>query len=88
MDFDLTERQALYRDRVREFIETNVRPRVGDYHRQVGEGDRWQPPAVIEELKPRAREAGLWNLFMPPGGALAHVDDSFSFEGEQLPNPE
>ena len=88
MDFDLTERQALYRDRVRQFIDEHVRPRVGDFRRQLNEGDRWQPIQVIEELKPKAREAGLWNLFMPPGGALQHVDESFEFEGEQLTNLE
>ena len=88
MDFDLTERQAHFRDRVREFIDEHVRPRIGDYHAQIAEGDRWQPVAVIEELKPRARAAGLWNLFMPPGGALTHVDESFEFVGEQLTNLE
>jgi len=88
LDFDLTERQALYRDRVRQFIDEHVRPRVGDFRRQLNEGDRWQPIQVIEELKPKAREAGLWNLFMPPGGALQHVDESFEFEGEQLTNLE
>jgi acyl-CoA dehydrogenase len=88
MDFDLTERQAFYRDRVKEFIETRIRPRVGDYKAQLAQGDRWQPLPVIEELKPQAREAGLWNLFMPPGHALVHVDDSFPFEGTQLTNLE
>ncbi len=88
MDFGLTERQAHFRGRVRAFMDEHVRPRVGDYHRQLSTGDRWQPIEIIEELKPRAREAGLWNLFMPPGGALAHVDESFAFEGEQLTNLE
>jgi len=88
LDFDLTERQAHFRDRVRQFMDAYVRPRVGEFHRQLSEGDRWQPIGVIEELKPRAREAGLWNLFMPPGGALQHVDESFEFEGERLTNLE
>ena len=88
MDFDLTERQSFFRDRVRDFIEEHVRPRVADYHRQIASGDRWQPIALIEELKPLAHKAGLWNLFMPPGGALQHVDESFAFEGEQLTNLE
>ena len=88
MDFDLTERQSFFRDRVRAFIDAQVRPRVGDYHQEIASGDRWQPLKLIEELKPKAREAGLWNLFMPPGGALQHVDESFAFEGEQLTNLE
>ncbi len=88
MDFDLTERQAFYRDRVKDFIETRIRPRNADYKKQLNEGDRWQPIGVIEELKPVAREAGLWNLFMPPGHALKHVDESFEFEGTQLTNLE
>jgi acyl-CoA dehydrogenase len=88
MDFDLTERQAFFRDRVRAFIETRIRPRTGDYKQQLSSGDRWQPIPVIEELKPEARAAGLWNLFMPPGQALRHVDESFAFEGTQLTNLE
>ena len=88
MDFDLTERQAFYRDRVREFVETRIRPRNKDYKAQLEVGDRWQPIEVIEELKPEAKAAGLWNLFMPPGHALKHVDETFEFEGTQLTNLE
>lgn len=88
MDFSLTEREAHYRDRVRDFAETRIRPRCGDYKVQLAAGDRWQPIEVIEELKPYAKEAGLWNLFMPPGQALRHVDESFAFEGTQLTNLE
>ena len=88
MDFDLTDRQAYFRDRVREFIDNHVRPSQADYSREIATGDRWQPLQLIEGLKPLAREAGLWNLFMPPGGALQHVDESFQFEGEQLTNLE
>ena len=88
MDFDLTERQSFFRDRVRDFINSEVRPRVADYKKQIDTGDRWQPIQLIEDLKPVAHQAGLWNLFMPPGGALQHVDDSFAFEGEQLTNLE
>ena len=88
MDFDLTERQAFFRDRVRQFIDEHVRPRVADYKLEIDSGDRWQPVDLIESLKPKAKEAGLWNLFMPPGSALAHVDESFEFEGEQLSNLE
>ena len=88
VNFDLTERQAFFRDRVREFIDHRVRPRVAEYKQQIDAGDRWQPIQLIEDLKPLAHKAGLWNLFMPPGGALQHVDESFAFEGEQLTNLE
>ena len=43
---------------------------------------------MIEQLKPEAKAAGLWNLFMPPGQALRHVDETFAFEGTQLTNLE
>ncbi len=88
MDFDLTEREAFYRDRVRDFVETHIRPRQQEYKEQLNAGNRWQPIEVIEELKPKARAAGLWNLFMPPGHALQHVDDTFEFEGPRLTNLE
>ena len=88
MDFELTERQAYFRDRVRDFIDEHVRPRQKDYYKEIASGDRWQPLKLIEDLKPLAHKAGLWNLFMPPGGALQHVDETFAFEGEQLTNLE
>lgn len=88
MDFELTEKQKYWRDRVRDFIESDIRPREKDYYAQQAEGGRWKVLPVIEELKPKARAAGLWNLFMPPAPQLPHVDDSFHFEGEQLTNLE
>ena len=88
MDFDLTERQAFYRDRVRDFIETRIRPRDAEFKAEHRTGDRWRPHQVVEDLKPEAKAAGLWNLFMPPGQALRHVDESFAFEGTQLTNLE
>ena len=88
MDFGLSDRQSAMRERVSNFIDTRIRPRMADYKAAAGEGDRWQPNPVIEELKPQAREAGLWNLFMPPHSGQEHVDESFAFEGEQLSNLE
>jgi acyl-CoA dehydrogenase len=88
VDFELTERQAHFRDRVRGFVEDEIRPRIGEYRAQHESGDRWQPIKLIEDLKPRARSAGLWNLFMPPAPNVPMADDSFAFEGEQLTNLE
>ncbi|MGN6155283.1 MAG: acyl-CoA dehydrogenase family protein [Sphingomicrobium sp.] len=88
MDFELTPRQAQFRDRVRAFIDSEIRPRQAECREQHLAGDRWQPIPLIDDLKPRAREAGLWNLFMPPAPNVPMVDDSFVFEGEQLTNLE
>jgi alkylation response protein AidB-like acyl-CoA dehydrogenase len=88
MDFDLTDRQRYWRERVRDFIETNVRPRDHDYHAQQKEGERWKVLQVIEDEKAKAKAAGIWNLFMPPTSGRAHVDDTFEFEGPGLTNLE
>ena len=88
MDFTLTERETFFRNRVRDFIEREITPRDEAYHRAHREGDRWAVNPVIEELKPKAQAAGLWNFFMPPHSGQNHVDDSFEFEGTQLTNLE
>jgi alkylation response protein AidB-like acyl-CoA dehydrogenase len=88
LDFTLSDREAHYRDAVRRFIDEQIRPRQADYLAQENDGDRWKPIPVIEELKPLARKAGLWNLFMPPHSGQPAVDDSFVFEGTQLTNLE
>ncbi|PZO88426.1 MAG: acyl-CoA dehydrogenase [Sphingomonas sanxanigenens] len=88
MDFTLTDRETHWRDRVRDFIEQHVRPREQDYHDQQAEGGRWKVLPVIEEEKVRAKAAGVWNLFMPPGSGHAPVDDTFEFEGPGLSNLE
>ena len=88
MDFDLTERQTYWRDRVRNHMAQHVFPRDHDYHSQQREGERWKVLPVVEEEKARAKAAGIWNLFMPPGSNLRHVDDSFDFDGPGLTNLE
>ena len=58
-------------------MDAHVYPNEATFHRQVAEGDRWQPTAVVEELKARAREAGLWNLFLPAseyGAGLTNLE--------------
>ena len=88
MDFTLSERERGFRERVRAFIDERIRPREPDIARELATGDRWTPHETIEQLKVGARAAGLWNLFMPPAGAHANVDDSFAFSGERLTNLE
>ncbi len=47
------------------FMEAHVYPNEKLFHKQINEGDRWQPAPIMEELKARARAEGLWNLFLP-----------------------
>jgi acyl-CoA dehydrogenase len=88
MDFTLSERETYFRDRVKAFIDTRIRPRDGAYREQQREGDRWKVLPVIEDVKAEAKAAGLWNFFMPPHSGQTHVDDSFEFQGTQLTNLE
>ena len=88
MDFTLSERETYFRDRVRAFIDAEIAPRDAEYHRQHHEGDPWKVIPVIEEVKARAKDADLWNFFMPPHSGQHYVDDTFEFEGTQLSNLE
>jgi acyl-CoA dehydrogenase len=88
MDFDLTEKQTYWRDRIRDHNERFLRPRVADYYAEQATGSRWKVLQVVEEEKARAKAAGLWNLFMPPTSGRVHVDDSVAFEGPGLTNME
>ncbi|MDQ2765033.1 MAG: acyl-CoA dehydrogenase family protein, partial [Pseudomonadota bacterium] len=88
MDFTLSERETYFRDRVRDFVDQNIRPRQHEYDEQSHAGERWKVIQVIEDMKVKAKEAGLWNFFMPPHSGQTHVDDSFEFEGTQLTNLE
>lgn len=88
MDFTLSERETYFRDRVKAFIDAEIRPRQADYDEQAHHGERWKVLPVIEQVKEKAKAAGLWNFFMPPHSGQRHVDDSFVFEGTQLTNLE
>ena len=89
MDFEPTERQQYWRDRVSDFVERKIRPAVSTYQQQDAEGDRWKVIQIVEDLKKEAKDAGIWNLFMPPrNDSHHHVDESFEFEGPGLTNLE
>ncbi len=88
LDFQLSERETHYRDRVRDFIARHITPRNEDYVAQAKNGERWKVIPVIEELKEVARAEGLWNLFMPPNSNNAPIEDTFQFEGPRLNNLE
>jgi acyl-CoA dehydrogenase len=66
MDFEATERSRELQARLADFMAERVYPAEEVYARQLEEaGDPHSQPAVMEDLKAAAREAGLWNLFLP-----------------------
>lgn len=64
MNFDHSVRAVDLERRLTAFMDEHVYPNELTFQRQVAEGDRWQPTRIVEELKARARAAGLWNLFL------------------------
>jgi len=53
--------------RLTAFMDEHVYPNEDRHVREVAEGERWQPGALLDELKAKARDQGLWNLFLPDG---------------------
>ncbi len=78
MDFEHSERTRSLLERLDAFIEQEIAPREEPYHRELlASADPWIVLPVIEELKAKAREQGLWNLFLPDeehGAGLSNVE--------------
>src|ERR1700729_812351 len=64
MDFALSDKVKHLQWRLQAFMDEYIYPNERRYYDEI-ERNRWSPPTVIEELKPKARAAGLWNLFLP-----------------------
>jgi acyl-CoA dehydrogenase len=67
MSFDPTPKVRELQERVRAFMNEHIAPNESLYYEQIAE-NRWRPVPILEELKPKARAAGLWNLFLPESG--------------------
>ncbi len=66
MDFAYSEKVEALRARLLAFMDEHIYPNEPVHHAQQAEmADRWQPVPIVEDLKPKARAAGLWNLFLP-----------------------
>jgi acyl-CoA dehydrogenase len=64
MSFELNEKTRILQSRLQEFMDAHIYPNEERFHDEV-EHDRWKPTKIIEDLKVKARAAGLWNLFLP-----------------------
>jgi acyl-CoA dehydrogenase len=77
MNFEYSEKVQALQKRVSAFMDEHVYPNENTYYEQIREGDRWQPTDIVEQLKPIARGAGLWNLFLPEsehGAGLTNLE--------------
>jgi len=77
MDFDYSDRTREYMESLSTFMNEHVFPAEAIYEEEVSTGDRWQPTEVMERLKDKAKELGLWNLFLPDpehGAGLTNLE--------------
>lgn len=81
MDFQYSEKTQALQKRVLEFMEAYIYPAEDRFYEEVEQnrrsGNPWVPTKVVEELKQKAREAGLWNLFLPEsqyGAGLTNLE--------------
>jgi hypothetical protein len=74
MDFAQTPKSLEFAERLQEFMAANIYPNETRYHDEINAGDRWQPIELIEELKSKAKAAGLWNLFLPDVSGLSNLE--------------
>jgi acyl-CoA dehydrogenase len=65
MLFESSDRVGELETRLRAFMDQHIYPNETLYSEQIAAGKRWKPVPIVEELKPRARAVGLWNLFLP-----------------------
>ncbi len=76
--FPISSRAREIHERVQAFMDEHVYPAEATVSAQLaGAADRWQPIPVIEELKAKAKEQGLWNFFLPDserGGGLTNLE--------------
>ena len=78
-----TARSLQLQDRLQEFFRSHIAPNLASYHEQLAgnraKGDAFKPLPVIEELKPKARAAGLWNLFLPKSSRAPEGLSNFEY---------
>src|SRR5215475_10924583 len=78
MDFDHSPKVKALQKRVQDFMDEYIYPHEETYVTQLNtQGDRWQIPPIMEELKAKAKTAGLWNLFLPEserGAGLTNLE--------------
>src|SRR5262245_1755410 len=69
MKFDYSKRTKEYMEQLTDFMNKHIYPNERKFGEQLNtQPTRWSVPPIMEELKAKARERGLWNLFLPESG--------------------
>jgi acyl-CoA dehydrogenase len=76
MSFETSDRTTTLATELSAFMDAHIYPNEALFRQQIADGDRWQPVPIIEALKPKARAAGLWNLFLPESDLGAGLTNS------------
>jgi acyl-CoA dehydrogenase len=77
MDFEYSPQVKELQARLQAFMDTHIYPNEQRFYAEIAAGDRWEPTRIIEDLKPKAKAAGLWNLFLPEselGAGLTNLE--------------
>ena len=76
MHLEMSPKTKELQQRLTAFMEEHIYPNEQLFHDQIQQA-RWSPTRIVEELKPKARAAGLWNLFLPHdehGAGLSNLE--------------
>ena len=78
MEFEYSKKTKMYMEQLTDFMNKHIYPSESTFRDQLDSGPtRWQVPSIMEELKAKARERGLWNLFLPDserGAGLSNLE--------------
>ncbi len=74
MNFDYSAKTIELQKQLVAFMDEYIYPNESAYTAEIQSGDRWQPLALIKELKHHAESSGLWNLFLPDVSGLTNLE--------------
>lgn len=76
MNFEFSDKVKALQRKLQAFLDEHIYPNEQRFHEEIAR-NRWSPTRIVEELKPKARAAGLWNLFLPDsedGAGLTNLE--------------
>ena len=75
--FKFSDKSIELQEQLKSFMDKYIYPNENNIENEINTGDIWQPSEIIEDLKQKAKESKLWNLFLPEsnkGAGLTNLD--------------